>query len=323
MKQKKRLLVIDQLNLFFRSYIVNPTLSTDGQPVGGLVGVIKSLQKICREVNPDKIIICWDGEGGSKKRKLMKKDYKAGRKPIRLNRDIRTLSESEEKSNKVWQLERTLEYLNHMPVIQFMYRGIEADDVIAYVCGLKEYSNWQKVIVSSDKDFFQLLDDETILYRPVQKKVLNKHKLIEEFNIHPKNFAIARAMVGDRSDNLAGVGKVGLPSAAKRFPFLKDERSVTVTEVVDYCKEALNEKKLKIYENVIDNKDIFERNYQMMQLYTPSLSINAKKEIRETLKNADMSFNRTAILTMMIRDGFDDLDWRELQAFFRRVTLDN
>jgi len=94
----KRLLLIDQLNLFFRSYIVNPSLSNDGQPIGGIVGVIKSLQKICREVNPDKVIICWDGEGGSKKRKLMKKDYKAGRKPIRLNRDIRTLSEEEEKS---------------------------------------------------------------------------------------------------------------------------------------------------------------------------------------------------------------------------------
>lgn len=323
MKNQKRLLVIDQLNLFFRSYIVNPTLSTDGQPVGGLVGVIKSLQKICREVNPDKIIICWDGEGGSKKRKLMKKDYKAGRKPIRLNRDIRTLSESEEKSNKVWQLERIMEYMNCMPMIQFMYRGIEADDIIAYVCGVKEYSDWQKVIVSSDKDFYQLLDDETILYRPIQKKILNKNKLLEEFNIHPKNFAIARAMVGDRSDNLDGVGNVGLTSAAKRFPFLSKERSATVSDVIKHCKEALKEKKLKIYENVIENKDIFERNYQMMQLYTPSLSINAKKEIREVLKNADMSFNKTAILAMMIRDGFDDLDWRELQAFFRRVALDS
>ena len=61
----------------------------------------------------------------------------------------------------------------------------------------------------------------------------------------------------------------------------------------------------------------------MMQLYTPSLSINAKKEIREVLKNADPSFNKTAILKMMVRDGFDDLDWRELQAFFRRVAQDN
>ena len=323
MTSPKRLLIIDQLNLFFRSYIVNPTLSTDGQPIGGIVGVMKSLQKVCREVQPDKIIICWDGEGGSKKRKLMKKDYKAGRNPVRLNRDVRTLSESEEKSNKAWQLERVADYLNHMPVIQFMYRGIEADDIIAYIVGLKEYQGWNKVIVSSDKDFFQLLDDETILYRPIQNKVLNKKKILEEFNIHPKNFAIARAMVGDRSDNLPGVGKVGLQSAAKRFPFLSKDEPATVSGVLEYCKEVLSEKKLKIYENVLKNKSTFETNYQMMQLYTPSLSINAKKEIRGTLKNAEMFFNKTAIVTMMVRDGFDDLDWRELQAFFRRIVLDN
>ena len=74
---------------------------------------------------------------------------------------------------------------------------------------------------------------------------------------------------------------------------------------------------------MVENEEIFERNYQMMQLYTPSLSINAKKEIREVLKDAEPSFNRTAILAMMVQDGFDDLNWRELQAFFRRVTLDN
>ena len=61
----------------------------------------------------------------------------------------------------------------------------------------------------------------------------------------------------------------------------------------------------------------------MMQLYTPSMGITAKKEVRDTLQNAKMSFNKTAILTRMIRDGFDDLDWRELQAFFRRLALDN
>jgi len=319
----KRLLIIDQLNLFFRSYIVNPSLSNDGQPIGGIIGVIKSLQKICREVNPDKVIICWDGEGGSKKRKLMKKDYKAGRKPIRLNRDIRTLTEQEERSNKVWQLQRVMEYFNDMPMIQFMYRGVEADDIIAYITGLKGYQDWQKVIVSSDKDFYQLLDDQTILYRPIQKRILNKNSLLEEFNIHPCNFAIARAMVGDRSDNLDGVGNVGLPSAAKRFPFLASDKSATVTEVLEFCKEALEHKQLKVYENVLKNKLIFERNYQMMQLYTPSMGITAKKEIRDTLQNAKMSFNKTAVLTRMIRDGFDDLDWRELQAFFRRLALDN
>ena len=96
MKSEGRMLIIDQLNLFFRNYIVNPSLSLQGQPIGGLRGCIQSLQKLVRETSPDVIIICWDGAGGSKKRKLLQKDYKAGRKPIRLNRAVKNLSEQQE-----------------------------------------------------------------------------------------------------------------------------------------------------------------------------------------------------------------------------------
>ena len=319
----QRILLIDQLNLFFRSYIVNPSLSLNGDPIGGLVGTIKSLQKICRETRPDKVVICWDGEGGSKKRKLMKKDYKAGRKPLRLNRDIRNLSESEEKSNKIWQMQRIVEYYNCMPVIQLIFSGIEADDIIAYVAGMPKYEDHQKVIVSSDKDFFQLLSGNTVLYRPIQKQILNRNNIVEKFSIHPKNFAIARAMAGDRSDNLEGIGGAGLKTISKRFPFLLDEKSATLSDVIDFSKQQLQENKLKIYQNVVDKSDILERNYQMMQLYTPSLSIDAKKTIHTTLENADMTFNKTEIIKMMMEDGFNDLEWQELQAYFRRIVFDN
>jgi DNA polymerase-1 len=320
---QKRILIIDQLNLFFRSYIVNPALSTNGQPIGGLVGVIKSLQKICRETKPDKIVICWDGEGGSKKRKLMKKDYKAGRKPIRLNRDIRNLSESEEKTNKIWQMQRVVEYLNCMPVIQLIYNGIEADDIIAQIVHMPEYKDWQKVIVSSDKDFFQLLNKNTVLYRPIQKQILNKNSIIDKFKIHPNNFALARAMAGDRSDNLEGIGGAGLKTISKRFPFLIEEESKTITDIVGYSKQQLEESNLKVYQSVVNKKNILERNYQMMQLYVPSLNIAAKKSIREIMKDADISFNKTEVVKMMTNDGFANLEWTELQAFFRRIVLDS
>jgi 5'-3' exonuclease len=210
-----------------------------------------------------------------------------------------------------------------MPVIQFMFRGIEADDVIAYITKTKYLSGWEKVIVSSDKDFFQLLDDETILYRPIQKKIVNKNSLIEEFDIHPNNFAMARAMAGDKSDNLNGVGGLGLKTVAKRYPFLKEENSATINDVVTYSKDMLLEKNIKAYNNVVENADILERNYHIMQLYTPSMSINSKKHVNDALLNPDLSFNKTEIIKMMSVDGFEDLDWTELQAFYRRIALDN
>ena len=77
--KNRRVLLIDALNLFMRNYIVDPSLSTNGQPIGGTKGFIKSLQAVCRTINPDLIFVAWDG--GSQKRKSMDKNYKAGRKP--------------------------------------------------------------------------------------------------------------------------------------------------------------------------------------------------------------------------------------------------
>lgn len=63
----KRLMIIDALNAYFRAYIVDPSLSVNGEPIGGYKGFIKILQKLCRELKPDEVIIAWDGAGGSQK----------------------------------------------------------------------------------------------------------------------------------------------------------------------------------------------------------------------------------------------------------------
>ena len=162
----KRILIIDALNLYYRSYIVDPSISLNGQPIGGLKGFLKSLQKLVRETKPDEVVICWDGEGGSQRRKAQNKNYKEGRKPIRLNRSVKNLSEDQEKENKIWQQLRLVEYLNEMPLIQLLLPHVEADDLIAFTSQFADFKEDQKVIVSSDKDFYQLLNKSTVLIRP-------------------------------------------------------------------------------------------------------------------------------------------------------------
>lgn len=317
----KRVLIVDMLNMFFRAYIVDPSLSSNGQPIGGLKGSLKILQKLVRETKPDRIVICWDGENGSQRRKSMVKDYKAGRKPLRLNRSIRNLTENEELENKIWQQMRLLEYFNFCPISQIMLPNIEADDVVAYVKNLKYFEDWQKVIVSSDKDFYQLLDDKTVLIRPVQKETLNKNNIIEKFGIHPNNFAVARAMVGDKSDNLPGVGSIGLATVKKRFPFLSEERSYSLKEIIDYSTNV--DTNLKAYQNVVENSDVLEKNYKMMQLYSPFLSPKAKKLTRDAVQDPEITFNKTEITKMMIQDGFGEYNWNSLFQIFNRIVLDN
>ena len=314
-------MIIDALNQFLRAYIVNPTLTPNGDPIGGTVGFLKILQKLCRDINPDRIVVCWDGQGGSKKRKLVNKNYKSGRKPIRLNRDIKNLTQEQELQNKVWQQVRLVDYLNNFPITQLMFEGVEADDVIAQVCQSPDFEGWQKVIVSSDKDFFQLLDDETVVYRPTQAEVLNKNKIVEKFGIHPTNFALARAIVGDKSDNLEGVPGVGLPTVAKRLPFLAEEKTYTIDEVNEHCK--LSNTKLRAYNNIIENEDVIRENYKLMQLYSPSLSVQTKNKIKYIVENSDFSLDKTSTDGMMLQDGLGKTSWSDLFIAFKKICIKN
>ncbi len=316
--QKKRLMVIDALNQFLRAYIVNPTLSTNGDPIGGTVGFLKILQKLCREIKPDRVVICWDGKGGSRKRKLVNKNYKAGRKPLRLNRGIKNLTDEQELQNKVWQQVRLIDYLNNFPISQLMVEDIEADDVISYVCQLQDFNGWQKVIISSDKDFFQLCDNQTVIYRPIQDTITTEETIVEEFGIHPNNFALARAIAGDSSDNIAGIPRVGLGTMKKRFEFLKEPESVSSRQLVEHCRGV--GKKLSCHNKIISHSELVQSNYSIMQLYHPAMSPTTRSKIFYNVLEFSPEVNITTIKAMMIKDGIGSYRFDDLYAAFRRIT---
>ena len=314
----KRVLVIDALNMFLRAFIVDPSLSNHGQPIGGIKGSIKILQKLVRMTNPNEIVICWDGPNGSQKRKAMNSSYKEGRKPLRLNRSVHNLTENEELQNKVWQQMQIIEYLNQMPIIQLILERVEADDIISYVCNSTHYKGWQKVIVSNDKDFLQLCDEETVVYRPTTDKIETKKTVIESMGVHPTNMALARAMDGDSSDNLPGVNRVGMKTIATKLPFMKEERTVTIDELLNYCQNI--DSKLKVYKNISESKELIEHNYKMMQLYAPLISVQGKQTIDYALENFECEFNKTELLRLMMNDGFGELNWEELKGFLNGIS---
>jgi DNA polymerase-1 len=311
----EKILIIDAMNAFIRNYVMNPSLSADGSPIGGTKGFLMSLQKMAREIKPDNIIVVWDGGGGSKKRQAIAKEYKEGRKPLKLNRAYSGMSSLEESQNRYDQMKKTIEYLNHMPITQLMIEDIEADDVIAYICQMQSLKGKIKVIVSMDKDFIQLCDDETMIYQPVQKNFLNKKRIIEKFGIHPNNFALARAIDGDKSDNLAGIKGAGLKTIAKKFDFLSEEKSYTLDELFKYCKTI--DSNIKLYKNILSEKKKVTLNYKLMQLYVPVISVKSSKHIRTTIETFKPSFNRTEIIKMMTTDGINDYNWDTLFQKFR------
>lgn len=326
MENQKRVLIVDGLNIYMRNYIANPSISTNGDPIGGCKGFLMSLQKICRNVNPDRIVVVWDGHGGSARKRKLCPGYKGGRKPVRLNRAVRgLLTEAQEQANKAWQYANTTDYLDLMPVTQLDISGFEADDVISYVNNMDCFHGWLRVIVSTDKDFWQCVSTDptagqTVVYRPKEKgafEVIREKDLLDEHGIHPTNFVIARTMEGDKSDNLPGVPGVGIKTVAKRFPFLKESEEYYLQDIYDECEKNLG--KAKIYDTILEHREIADLNYQMMQLAAPNLSAQAGRQIQSRMKQP-LGFNKTAITASMIADGFGTTNWDDLFAICKRFV---
>ena len=317
-KRKNRVILIDALNMFIRSYVINPTLDAKGRPIGGAIGFMKSLQKVCRELRPHEVIVCWDGIGGSQKRKAQNKNYKAGRKPLRFNRRMFELDPEAQEQNKIYQLMRLCEYLNEMPIIQLSVDGVEADDIIAHVAKHKKYEDWQRVIISSDKDFYQLCDAGTVVYRPIQNEVITRGILTMKEGVHPCNYALARAMVGDKSDNLPGIKRVGMKTVAKIFSFLEEAKVYEVEDIINHCNSL--EKQSAVLKNIIEGEDLIKKNYNIMQLYSPMISYINKQSIDYNIAEFEPEFNKTNIYKMLLEDGHPSFKLDNLYAIMNNIT---
>ena len=314
----KRVIIIDALNMFLRSYTVIPSMNPQGLPNGGTIGFIKSLQKLCRDFRPHEVVICWDGHGGSEKRRQMNKNYKAGRRPVRFNRRMIDLPDDVVKKNRTDQQLRLHEYLNSMPVIQLMIDYVEADDIIAHVVKHKKYSDWTKIIISSDKDFFQLLGDDSIwIWRPIQKLLLNGTMLLYNEGIHPNNYALARAIDGDKSDNLQGVPRIGMKTIKTNLPILVQENAISCDELFVHCRMQVKQK--NVHKKLLEYQERVKGNYKIMQLYEPNISFNGRRTINYTLDNFEYAFDKLQIQKMLIKDGEGQLNLSDLWVAFKNL----
>ena len=97
---------------------------------------------------------------------------------------------------------------------------------------------------------------------------------------------------------------------------------MTFRKLLDYSRDMLLDSRAKTYEKVLDRENILRRNYKMMQLYAPSLGIDAKSIIRETIRSSDLMFNKTELIKMMMQDGFGEINFIELFQHFNKMCLD-
>ena len=242
LQRNSKTLVIDGLNTFIRSWSTAPNLNDNGDHIGGIVGTLKSIGYAIRTLNPTRVVIVFDGKNGSSSRKEIFSGYKADRGKnkikMRLNRAATVEMNPEEESESMKrQMVGLGELLSTLPVSIMIYDGIEADDVMAYIATQLKKENEKVIIMSSDKDFLQLVNKDVSVYSPSKKKVYNIPEVIEEFGIHPHNFINFRMIDGDKSDSINGIPGLGLKTILKSFPLLADEEVHTTESMLEFIKQ--------------------------------------------------------------------------------------
>ena len=299
------IMVVDAMNMLIRSFSLLKAMNPDGTHIGGIVGFLRSLGYVTRIFDPTRVIVVWDGKGGSANRKNINPDYKAQRATARITHWGLYDTKQQEMEALIGQLIRVQEYLECLPVVQLQMEKLEADDIMAYIAKQSSYSKVKKcTIISSDKDFLQLVDDTVEVYAPVKKKTFTKDNIFSELKVLPENYNIVKALLGDNSDNLKGVKGLGIKTIVAEFPkLLKEETNLDY--IFKVAEEKLDGK--KVFAKIIHNWKNVEDNFLMMDLHATSLDETEKEVVMETMKTKVGKIQIGAFLAFLDNDNIEGI----------------
>lgn len=321
MPSERPVLLVDAMNLVCRTYYAYPQMSsTHGQQMGGCVGFIKMLTRLCREISPSLVVIVWEG-GGSSRRRALFTGYKNGRRADQPNRHEADRELPESDDNFTYQVIALTKMLKCIPVFQVYAPDCEGDDVIAYLAQGR-YMARNKVIVSSDKDMYQLVDERTTVYSLHRKTYITPDVMFDEYRVSPQNFGLAKAICGDPSDNIDGVQGMGFKTLAKRFPFLgSDQHSILLSDLMDYCAAHADES--IAYRRVLEARALVERNWKLIHLGAMTLTAAQAAKVDHTLNTFHPSPDRMGLIRRLITEGINDLEVDDLMFAFVGVESQN
>lgn len=301
LKEHDRIVLIDGLNLFFRNFAIMNFVNENGVHIGGLGGFIRSLGSIINQMQPTAVYVVFDGVGSTINRKNLLPEYKKGRNTHRITNWEVFEDKEEEDDSKTDQIIRLIHYLRCLPIKNISIDKAEADDIIAYYAKyLPKKYNSQVIIISSDKDFLQLVDKKVTVYRPMERKFYQRKNIEEKFKVLPENFILYKTLLGDTSDKIQGIKGLGEKGISKKFPELT-ERPLTIDDIYD-----ISEAKLKdhiVYARIIQDFDRLENNYKLMNLSNPLLDESDKEFLQEIADSPTQSLNSEAFLRLYNEDG--------------------
>lgn len=236
----KKIVLVDGSSYLFRAYHALPHLTnSQGEPTGAIIGVINMLKKLPIMYDTEYVAVVFDAKGKNFRHQLYPQ-YKAHRKDI-----------DDELRVQIQPLHQIIEKMGFAVIIE---DGVEADDVIGTLAQKLQKQDYQIIISTGDKDMAQLVTDNIVLYDSMKNVTTDVAGVLEKYQISPHQMIDYLALMGDSSDNIPGIPKVGPKTAVK---WLQDYQNI------DGIIANQQQIKGKVGENLRNNIDLLKLSYQL------------------------------------------------------------
>ena len=232
----KKILIVDATNYLFRAFYAHGNLTSDsGEPTGAIYGLMKMLQTL-RKHHPTDYFVCVMDAHGHNFRSTIYEEYKKNRPPMQS--EIRN------------QIEPAKEFINALGWRLMCEIGVEADDVIGSLTKQAESEGLGVLIATGDKDMMQLVSDNVKVITSATEKPKDANGVFEKFGVKPNQILEYLMLVGDSSDNIPGVPKIGAKTAAK---LLTEYGNIDKIMEQAFAQEGKPKKDCKMTENMAKN----------------------------------------------------------------------
>lgn len=274
----KKFLIIDSSFLAYRSYFAYPSLQNQYNIyTGAIFGFAKTVLQLTYKINPDYLVFTHDLQEPTFRHKALDQ-YKGNRKPM--------------EDNMVSQMVLISNFANSITKNNFAVSGYEADDVIYSVVSDHNKDDNQFYIVSGDKDLFQLFAFDNVSFVTEERDyviLFGKNEFVNKYNLEPSQWLDYKALLGDSSDNFAGVDGIGKITATKilqecgnLYTLTKKLGMNTDIFVPVSFKNNVNDfinnpKNTKLLDKIKANQEILNLSYKLSKLAHCSYKDNAKE----------------------------------------------
>lgn len=276
----KKIYLVDVSSMFFRAfYAVRPLNALDGTPVNAVYGFVSMVVKLLKEKNPEYVAFCYDRKEPSF-RKDLDENYKANRTVMPDDLQV--------------QMPYIKQVASLFGIMDIEIPGFEADDIIGTLATHAKKNDFQAIIVSSDKDFCQLVNENVVMYDTMKETVTNPASVVEKYGVTAAQFIDYLAITGDTSDNIKGVAGIG-PKGAQKL--IQDFGSLeNIYQNLDKISSASTRAKLEA-----SKADVF----LAQKLVTISTDAPLGKEFED--------FKRSPLKTEELRAWFQKLNFKTFE----------